>query len=273
MKTFLLAILMLLCFGARAQITLEYTFDSASTCPSQGLGAQLMLIKFEESGDKYIRINYDNMSICVYNMNHTLEKRVSFADLPCGIHGNILYLSENLFNTDSKMEFMYSGSAGGGGVYTGIYNEDGEMLFSEPGAPLIKTNTPLQQYPVYNTDNGTKMILSYPSGEAKVFNLPGTLNAGISKYNNELINQYKISAAYPNPAPGYTKIEYNLPEGTGHGEIVLYDLSGKEIKRFSIDSNSNTLEITGNEIPAGTYYYNLQVNFGSSECRKLIIIK
>ena len=90
-------------------------------------------------------------------MNHTLQKTISFAGFPSlGSSINILCISENLFDMDSGIEFMYTGPTGADSYYTGIYNEDGSLIFSDTGAPIVKINTPLQQYPIYNTEYGTK---------------------------------------------------------------------------------------------------------------------
>ena len=96
-------------------------------------------------------------------------------------------------------------------------------------------NTPLQQYPIYNAPQGTKMILSYENMQAKVFSLPGVLSTSISEANNKLLIQSSISNPYPNPAINATKIDYTLPKGINQGEIVFFNLQGKEVKRFEVD--------------------------------------
>jgi len=273
MKKLLFIALIAFSINATAQITLEHSYDTASTCPDGGLSNQLMIVKFEVSGERYVKINNITYTICIYDMNHSLQKTISFAGFPCGNNSNILCLSENLFNLDSKIEFMYSGPTGPTTVYTGIYNEDGTLIFSEPGAPIVKINTPLQQFPIYNTLVGTKMILSYPSGVAKVFSLPGTLSEDIEKANNYLLSQNSVSNPYPNPAINSTQIDYAFPKGTNQGEIVFYNLQGKEIKRFKVDNTFSSLLISTSDLAAGTYYYQLQTTGQSSAGKKMIVIK
>ena len=68
-------------------------------------------------------------------MNNSLVKKISLQiSLGCynGSMGDILYLSQNLFSTDSKIDFMYvMVSDTTYYIYTGIYNEDGALLFSD----------------------------------------------------------------------------------------------------------------------------------------------
>jgi hypothetical protein len=189
----------------------------------------------------------------------------------------ILYLSENLFNIDPKIEFMYCYSQGYpvSTVYTRIYNEDGSLIFqADTMYPLVLVNVPQRQCPIYNTSYGTKMILSNQfTGQAKVYSLPGTLSTSIAEANNNLIAQSSISNPYPNPAVNTTSIDYELPKGVNEGKIVFYDLQGTEVKRFKVDRTFNTLLVSISDIAAGTYYYQLQTTVQNSEGKKMVVIK
>ncbi len=274
--------LALIAFGikAKGQIVYEHTYDTASTA---GMGpysdeSQLMIINFEISGERYVKINRWGKVIDIYDLNHSLVKTISIANVPLRTNnqvGEILYLSENLFNTDSKMEFMYI-LAGFNSFTTYIYKEDGSIMFSDTGAELIKVNYEQQQMPIYNTSAETKMILSYSSvsGVWKVFGLPGKLTTGIQEGNSQLMRaQGMISNPYPNPATSSTRIDYNFPNGVNEGEIIFYDLQGKEIKRFKVDKTFDHLLISTADIPAGTYFYQLQCNSQFSEGKKMVVIK
>ncbi|MES2380031.1 MAG: T9SS type A sorting domain-containing protein [Bacteroidota bacterium] len=276
-KIFLLTFIAFV-LNAKAQITLEHTYDSASTwnfCKSAQ--SQLMIVKFEVSGERYVRINRCGPgSINIYDMNHSLVKTISFTNIARSVSGDIghvLYLSENLFNTDSKIEFMYVTDST---VFstTKIYNEDGTLLFNENGSPITLPNNHLQQYPIYNTATGTKMILSYENGQAKVFGLAGTLTTAIQSASQDIIKEQNlISNPYPNPTKQSTSIDYKLPDGINQGEIVFYGLQGSEIKRFKVDRTFDTLVISTDELASGTYYYQLQTSKGISGGKKLLVIK
>ena len=135
MEKLLCLALLAFCINSEAQITLEHTYDSAATYDAYHCGySQLMIINFEISGYRYVKYNRCNKCLNIYNMNHSLLKTISLSNLPTGptgSMGDILYISEKLFNTDQRIEYMYSVYASQ--PYTGIYNEDGGLLFSDNG--------------------------------------------------------------------------------------------------------------------------------------------
>jgi len=229
----------LLVFGMKmsGQIVFEKLYDSASVSGPCATN-QLMMIKFEVSGERYVRINRCGKTINLYNLNHVLLKTINMAAVPTEPPPydktyDVLYLSERLFNTDSKMEYMVCVAVGA--TYTTmIYNEDGLQLFKENGVPGVKPNYHQQQYPVYNTSQGTKLILSYKNGDTKVFGLGGTLTTAIKRANEQITEEgsFSVSTPAPNPNSGSSRVNYVLPENSPEGEIVLYDLQGKVNKRF-----------------------------------------
>lgn len=278
MRLIILLSLVLLISHSKAQVTLEYDYDSSATYNvSSSKVSQLMLVNFEVSGERYVKINRSSKSVCIYDLNHALLKTISLVNLPMdfntGYPGDVLYLSEHLFNSDSKIEFLYFINTSG--FYsTSIYNEDDSLLFTDIGAPLIKINFPSQQYPIFNTSQGTKMILSYSNGHAKVFGLAGTLTTAIAQSNQNLMQaQGLISNPAPNPVLNTTRIDYALPKESNRGEIVFYDLQGIEIMRFKVDNTFNHLLLSTADIPAGTYYYQLETTGKTSAGKKLVVIK
>ncbi|MFH0867549.1 MAG: T9SS type A sorting domain-containing protein, partial [Bacteroidota bacterium] len=274
--------ILLITFGAlsilaKAQITLEHTYDTASMVSSAGFyNDQLMIINFESDGERYVKVSRTNKSISIYDMNHSFLKKISFAGLPYYNYNStaLLYFSEHLFNDDDNIEFMYA-SQGLGFVYTGIYNEDGILIFSDTGAAVIMVNYEQQQLPIYNTSVGTKMILSYRGGIAKVFSLPGTLSDGIQESNAQLMQVQvgQFSNLYPNPSNGAVTLQYELPEGETEGELILYDLQGTEVKRYTVDNTFKDVLIDNTQLPAGTYLYQLQTSKGAVGTKKMVVIK
>ena len=285
MKKLLLIALLAFGMNARAQITLEHTYNSAATYNfCSGNQSELMIINFEVSGEKYVNVNRCGKAIEIYDMNHAMVKTISLSNMPAqappynNIIEDILYLSENLFNTDSKMEFMYihsfTGANGYGNFITYIYNEDGDMLFSDTSAAFVHPHWEMQQYPIYNTSIGTKMLLSCVNGQAKVFSLPGKLTTAINQGNQSLLNSSNlVSNPYPNPATNSTRIDYTFPAAVNQGEIVFYDLQGKELRRYKVDRAFDHLLISTADIAAGTYFYQLQTSGLASAGKKMVVIK
>lgn len=285
MKNYLLLFLVILSYNLKSQIILLQTYDSASS--SQGNAnpqvSQLMLVKFEVSGERYVKVNSLSKKISVYSIGHALLKTIDCSSFPIyppfpTKMGDILYLSEQLFDTDSGLEFMYvtktEPSSGWPSWYTGIYNDDGSLIFSDTGAAIIKSNIPLQQYPIYNTSQGTIMILSYTTGEAKIFSLPGTLSTAIQQGNEQLMHaQGSLSNLYPNPTSGKVTLQYELPKGEREGEIILFNQQGAEVKRYKVDDTFNDLLLDNTMMPAGVYYWQLTTAKGAAGSKKMVVVK
>ena len=87
-----------------------------------------------------------------------------------------------------------------------------------------------------------------------------------------LVSNKKLISIYPNPTKDFTRIDYQLPEGTTTGTITLYDLGGREIKTYNVDNESDHLEISTQHLRPGTYFYNLTTANGVSQGKKMIKI-
>lgn len=280
MKNLFFIFLLAFVINANAQITLEHTYDSASTANVYVNDInQLMIINFEVSGERYVKINRAARSICIYDMNHTLLKTISLASFPSysnGLMGDVMYLSENLFDIDSKLEFMYYYTTYDTNLHlhTKIIKEDGTVLFSDTGGAVVRPNWAMQQWPIYNTSQGTKMILSYSNRQAKVFSLPGTLSNAIQEANGQLMQQNgAFNNLYPNPSNGAVTLQYELPKGEQEGELILYNMQGAEVRRYKVDNTFKDVLLDNTQLPAGTYLYQLQTNKGPIGTKKMVVVK
>lgn len=89
---------------------------------------------------------------------------------------------------------------------------------------------------------------------------------------SEMKNEIGINI-FPNPTTDEVTINCTLPQDVSNGEIVFFNLQGKEIKRFTIDRTYTTLHISTSDIASGMYYYQLQTTRRNSVCKKLIVTK
>jgi hypothetical protein len=295
-KLLFFLVILLMSMPTYAQFTLEHTYDSTGYFQPSDTGGNICygrqlfyLVNLEIDGDKYVQINKPLQTIRFYNLNHTLWKSISYSNVftnlgPAGYDKtacSILYISQSLFNTDDKIEFLYTCNYWTTSIsypwraITQIVNEDDSILFTDTAAaPIVDPTWANQYYPIYNTTNGTKMILSNVTGKAQVFSLAGTLTDGIAEANKKLMaSQNSVSNPYPNPNNGSAKIDYTLPPGINEGEIVFYNLMGNEIKRFKVDKTFNTLLISTKDIATGTYYYQLQTAGEGSGGKKMVRTK
>jgi hypothetical protein len=270
----------LLTSKTKGQITLEATYDTASV--------NLYMVNLEVDGDKYIRIQRQDSGqryIDLYNLDHSLWKRIDCNPFPLfryyafdssysfsRVHFDVLYVSQHLFDQDSQVEFMFV-TSDYPRSFTGIYKEDGTTVFAQDSAgPWVSLTIPQDFRPIYNTSAGTKMILSFQqTNQSKVYSLPGTLTTSNMFLAHDPTASANYFKAYPNPSSGQNTIEYQLPKGIDKGEIIIHDLSGKELKRYKIDNSFSNLILNNSELPGGTYLYSLIAGDKLVETKKIII--
>jgi hypothetical protein len=273
MKKLIFIALLALGINAKAQITLEHHYSNTK---------MLKFVKLSPTDNKWAAINAN--TITLYNLNHSIFTTISIPNSPISPY-DVLYISKSLFDTDSTtIEYMVDYVSGHPNGLIKIYREDGTVLFSDSNEmahyPLLISSSPTRPIfdPIVNTIDGPKLITLIRDSignvnDFKVYDLPSIYYqcfAQSENNNNSLIN---ISNPYPNPTNNMTTVEYYIPDGIYSGEIVFYNLNGIEVKRYKVDKAFNNLLISTNDIPAGTYFYQLQSAGLMSNSKKLIVIK
>lgn len=82
-----------------------------------------------------------------------------------------------------------------------------------------------------------------------------------------------LSDPYPNPSRSTTRIDYKLPAGINTADIVFYNISGIEVKRFKVQNTNKVLELNNSDLPAGTYLYHLIGLNNYFSAKKMLISK
>ncbi len=274
MKTFkksaLLALLLSCSMMLHAQITLEHTYPT----PGNVYGLKL------SSGVKYVQqVGGKPYVINVYNKDHSLFKNISLP-VDSGFQMYIELISDKLFNLDDSIEILtrliQNNFPPSKTVYNvKIFDEGGTAIFSRDSASCVNSVSGFEGSSSLIVKFGTesKLILQAigANGSAVsnlVYSLPGALPQMVKP--NQKDDQ--LANAFPNPSSGAVTIPYALPANVQTGEIAFYDISGRELKRFKVSNQFNTLELE-NEFQTGTYFYNLITEKSASEARKMIIIK
>ena len=268
MKTIIVLLLITMNTAVFSQINLEHTYTQID-------GIDLKPVYLSHSGTKYFLFDSSTNTFKLYNLNHSIFKSFSIPFNPnYAYNGDIIFISEDLFDTDStNIEYLRTGATNG--IYvTEIISENGNIMFSRDSSNAN----------IIVTDSGFKMALtitdfsSYENYE--VYSLPGYLPSlccnninytGIN-INNDNINQYKLTS-FPNPANDFTQIEFELPNTIKEGNLNFYNLSGILVKSFKVDNTFKSLRVTTNDLQAGTYLYSVQSNNKIIGCKKLVIIK
>ena len=257
-----------------AQITFETNYPYA---PS--------IIYFNHMGQKWLA-GSTSSDIYLYNLDHSLFRHI-IVPSQTTLYTRVFYISDDLFDNDStNIEYLVSSQPSSSQRYVKVYREDGTLLFSRDSVVMINSWPQyILDYGIFPTDSGTKMVLANWTATvnySEIYSLPGRLAcpmicsdfpyvSGIDAPLNQ--NDFNLRNPYPNPATGQTHIPYELPQGETSGEIIFYDLTGAEVKRYKVDSTFKDLILSTADLAAGSYYYQLQTSCSKSEGKKLVVIK
>ena len=250
-------------------------------------------INLENSGQKYFSLDRASLLLKIYNENHSIYKSIQLDENEMGLteftkrDGFYPFaISENLFDTDSKIEFLvnihaYTSDYSEEILNTYIINEDGTVIFERINQIIVNGNDETQ-FPewISNTTGGAKMILrAYNENENDsliIYNSPGIVPCyscdGTSKVHN-INNTESDLSNYPNPAKEYTIIEYEIPNGENEADIQIYNINGQLINSYKVDRTFDNLRISTEELSNGTYIYNIKTKSGISNGKKLIVSK
>lgn len=78
---------------------------------------------------------------------------------------------------------------------------------------------------------------------------------------------------FPNPNDGTMNFSYSMKEGSS-GELTLYDLAGKLIANYSLNSgDDNLLTIMETQLNAGIYFCKVMIDQQMELSEKIVIIK
>jgi len=86
-------------------------------------------------------------------------------------------------------------------------------------------------------------------------------------------NEAALSVNYPNPFDNSTIIESFIPETNQSSQLIIFDLSGKKIKEFTLKQGNNQLIISSQDLENGTYLYSLIIDGQNIKTRRMVVLK
>ncbi len=92
-------------------------------------------------------------------------------------------------------------------------------------------------------------------------------------YSCPNIGVHYTMSIYPNPSNNFSNVYYSLPPGINEGEIIVYDLAGREVKRYTVTRQFDHLQLSTSDIRAGTYFYQLMANGNNISTKKIVVVK
>ncbi len=82
-----------------------------------------------------------------------------------------------------------------------------------------------------------------------------------------------ISESYPNPATSNVRINYSLKQGWEKANIEVYSMLGSRVRTMALNQNSGTANMDVVSLPAGMYFYTLNVDGKNISTRKMLVTK
>jgi len=96
----------------------------------------------------------------------------------------------------------------------------------------------------------------------------GSVSNQIIKLNNAGLEQN-----IPNPFNEKTSIDYTVPSNSKDSQIIIYNMAGQIIKSVEVAKGKGSLLLDANELPAGTYSYNLIIDGKVISSKKMVLTK
>jgi hypothetical protein len=262
MKKLTILLLCLAFLGAlSAQVTLEKTYNYSAT-----------IVKFETLGYKYYIMDVPASQCRIYNLDHSLYKTIN-CQVPSGCYlFDIKFLSENVFDSDSGIELLYSWYK----YYSGSdYYDYDTKIINEDGSEIVFINGALYNY-INKTEEDTYKLFSYCYDFSNfpeviwtnIYSLPGAPTVNATIFENEtdfLLN------AYPNPTTNTLKVAYSLPQNVESGVLQVFDTSGRPVTQFVVDHFSDHLDMDVSKLSSGVYHYFIEYGDTKSPSKKLVI--
>ena len=75
----------------------------------------------------------------------------------------------------------------------------------------------------------------------------------------------------PNPFTSETTIKYTLTQQTKSASLVVYDLSGKQITTFQLDSSAPSITITSEKLSPGIYIYSVTADGKIMDSKRMVV--
>ncbi|MCS4303588.1 T9SS type A sorting domain-containing protein [Chryseobacterium sp. BIGb0232] len=232
---------------AFGQLTLEHSFTNEDT-----------FVYSTSTETFYISKTTDN-KLKIYNSNYVLYKTVT-VPMPANFSrldflGEEFSISRNIFNTDSKFEFMV-------GVFNDTQTYYKLLLINEDGTLIKDFHTNPNtfyggEFHVFHDAPTNTNKLTVHSGTTfntssvpltEVYALPTSVLAA-----KEIQAGSKLSA-FPVPA---NKILNVMNPGSGANKIEVFDFTGKLVINKSFSSSEGKISVDVESLPKGMYVYKI----------------
>jgi len=245
-----------------------------------GVESNLKLIHFSDIEEKFYAT--DSGVIILYNLDLTEYKRLNYE----AIYGNdywetaIVNISDKLFNSDSKIEFLlcHYGNSDGTKIETIVINEDGEIIFKAQDRQPARAVGSFGSYSVddciFNTQNGNYLQLINAASDgsysySEVYSLPGNLPNEVKETYSKNSNNDAFEVI-SEPSKKIVSVYFtNNYSKEKRGLLYIRDISGKTIKSVKIDAQKQDVDVS--DLNIGSYIFSYKDGDQVMNSKKIVL--
>ena len=130
---------------------------------------------------------------------------------------------------------------------------------------------------IYGIGGNRRDMTPHSVSGIEVFSQVDTIDTEVAFDNafNNTTDSYVLKDNYPNPFNPATTIAYNL-QRPGNVKLTVYNALGKEVAELVNDfqvEGSHSATFDARHLPTGIYFYQLQIDGGYSEMKKMVLLK
>ncbi|HNS17609.1 MAG TPA: T9SS type A sorting domain-containing protein [Bacteroidales bacterium] len=152
------------------------------------------------------------------------------------------------------------GTVESAGAYTLNAGELSENQFYADYMPSGIQGTSRVKYTFFNENNVDDSICAVVS-----------FISGYLGLTENLLNQIRLSEAYPNPANSSASFNYTLPAGIHLARLEMHNLLGSVVREAAITYLQGKITIPTADLQEGMYFYTLRAQGKSVSTGKLVI--
>jgi len=151
-------------------------------------------------------------------------------------------------------------------------NDHYSISYSQFIMPLVKAVQELNEQKIQQDKKINDLLSTIEGLNAVIVDINNRSGSetGINNQNGNSSNL--LESNVPNPFTHETVIKYNLPKGTKSAEMIVYDLSGKQIKSYPIsEMQSSSITITAEQLTAGIYIYSILADGQILDSKRMVV--
>ena len=96
-------------------------------------------------------------------------------------------------------------------------------------------------------------------------------NSNQENENLYVSDRITVKNLYPNPANEFALLQYSIGDDVKNAKMALYNVLGATVKEYSLNRQSQQLNVDTRNLPNGVYFYQLTVDGQKVATKKLLV--